>query len=140
MGYGEEIIREVSSWNGVSVNPHRFGGREFTVGKIEIGHVHGDSLVDVPFTRKIREILVADDEAQPHHILPESGWISFYLRRDDDVKRGVKLLRLSYLQKRMRRVGQEERSAFQQEVGALAISETLKSAILNQRDDPESEE
>ena len=68
MGYGEMIIGEVSSWDGVAVNPHRFGGREFNLGKVEIGHVHGNSLVDVPFTRKIRAALVTDGEAQPHHI------------------------------------------------------------------------
>lgn len=138
MTYQDQIIREVSAWDGVTVNPHRFGGREFNVGKVEIGHVHGSSLVDVPFTRKIRETLVADGEAQPHHILPESGWISFYLRQDADVEQSIKLLRLSYLQKRMRRVGQDTRSAFEQEINALPISTALKNAMLNHNDDEEA--
>jgi Ni,Fe-hydrogenase I large subunit len=139
MGFGEQIIREVSSWDGVSANPHRFGGREFNLGKVEVGHVHGNSLVDVPFTRKIREALVTDGEAQPHHILPESGWISFYLQRDADVDQGVRLLRLSYLQKRMRRANAEARAAFEQEIVGLPISQHLKDVLLSRGSDDEHE-
>ena len=32
-----QIEREVASWNGVVVKPHRFGGIEFIVGRREIG-------------------------------------------------------------------------------------------------------
>lgn len=134
MGYGEDIIRAVMAWDGVTVNPHRFGGREFNLGKVEIGHIHGNSMVDIPFTRKIRAALVTDDEADEHHILPESGWISFYLRRDADVEQGIKLLRLSYLQKRMRRADVELRTAFEQEIAAMPISDGLKGALLNRQE------
>jgi hypothetical protein len=48
-----------------------------------------------------------EDRALPHHILPESGWISFYLRAEGDVERALWLLRLSYLQKRMARSRRE---------------------------------
>lgn len=33
--------------------------------------------------------------AQPHHILPETGWVSFYLRQDD-VEQAIALLHESY--------------------------------------------
>ena len=62
----------------------------------EIGHIHGDSLVDIPFPTKIRAELVSAGRAEPHHILPESGWISFYLRDEADVARAIELFRLSY--------------------------------------------
>jgi len=32
----------------------------------------------------------------PRHILPESGWVSFYLREPADVARAIELLRLSF--------------------------------------------
>lgn len=131
VSYSQQIIDTVSAWEGISVNPHRFGGTEFNVGKVEIGHVHGSSLVDVPFTRKIREVLVSDGEAQPHHLLPESGWVSFYLRRDGDVDQGIKLLRLSYVQKQLRRAGREGRAVFESEIAALMGSAALKKALLN---------
>ncbi len=52
-----------------------------------IGHVHGDRLVDIPFPKKVREGLVAAGRAEPHHILPESGWVSICLRQPSDVER-----------------------------------------------------
>lgn len=37
---------------GITSQPYRFGGTEYNVGRPEIGHVHGDSLVDIPFPKK----------------------------------------------------------------------------------------
>ena len=34
------IEREVGSWDGVTVSPHRYGGIEFRVGRRELGHLH----------------------------------------------------------------------------------------------------
>ena len=34
---------------GVTAHPHRFGGTEFRLGKREIGHVQGESLLVIPF-------------------------------------------------------------------------------------------
>ena len=99
----QRIIDTVSSWDGIKPQPHRFGGTEFMFGGVEIGHVHDWGLVDIPFTRRTREALVADGEADLHHILPESGWISFWLRGDQDVAQAIRLFRLSYAIKRARR-------------------------------------
>jgi len=93
---GETIKKAVSSWEKVEAHPHRFGGTEFRIGRREIGHIHGDTLVDIPFPTKIRDEIVASGEAQPHHILPETGWISFYLREDADVERAIALFKRSY--------------------------------------------
>ena len=90
------ITREVTSWAGVTVQPHRFGGVEYVIGKREIGHIHGDHLVDIPFPKKVRDEIVAEGRAQPHHILPETGWVSFYLRQNDDVEKAIALLHESY--------------------------------------------
>jgi Ni,Fe-hydrogenase I large subunit len=129
--YQAQILQEVRGWEGVTAAPHRFGGTAFNVGKVEIGHIHGSYMLDVPFTIKIREALVADSEAEPHHLLADSGWISFYVRKDEDVKQAIKLLRLSYLQKRMRRVNAEVRAGYEAEIRDLAASDTLKSALLS---------
>jgi luciferase-like monooxygenase len=93
---GERIRREVSSWPGVSVEPHRFGGVEYRVGRREIGHVHGNRLADLPFPIRIREQLVADGRAQPHHILPDTGWVSFRMQSAADVDEAIALFRLNY--------------------------------------------
>ena len=95
-GAQQTIEQTVTSWEGVEAHPHRFGGREFRLGKRELGHIHGDYLLDVPFPVKVREELVLQGRAQTHHILPESGWVSSYLREDKDVERAVGLLERSY--------------------------------------------
>ena len=95
-GASKIIVDTLLTWEGMETHPHRFGGTEFRIGKREIGHIHGDSLVDIPFPKKIRDEIVAAGEAQPHHILPETGWVSFYLREEGDIKRALDLLKRSY--------------------------------------------
>ena len=90
------IEREVGSWSGVSVAPHRFGGVAFKVGRRELGHLHGSRLADLPFPTKIREQLVATGRAEPHHVLAESGWVSFHIREATDVAEAIELFRLNY--------------------------------------------
>ena len=90
-------IREaVLGWKGVEERPHRFGGLEYRLGNREIGHVHGDQLVDFPFPKRIRDEIVAAGQAQPHHILPQTGWVSFYIRGEQDVSQAINLLHRSY--------------------------------------------
>lgn len=95
-GAQAEIIQTVLAWEGVTQEPHRFGGMEFCLGKREIGHIHGDWLVDIPFPTKVRDEVVAAGLAAPHHILPHSGWISRYLHRPEDMETAIGLLRRSY--------------------------------------------
>jgi len=95
-GASKQIIDTLLTWDGMETHPHRFGGTEFRIGKREIGHIHGDALVDIPFPKKIRDEIVAAGGAQPHHILPETGWVSFYLREVGDIERAIALLKRSY--------------------------------------------
>ena len=92
----QQIVREVSGWPGVTSAPHRFGGVEFRLGRRELGHLHGSRLADLPFPVRVREQLVAERKAEPHHILPESGWISYHIRDNGDVAHVVALFRLNY--------------------------------------------
>lgn len=92
----EIVEREVSSWDGVEAKPHRFGGVEFRVRGREIGHLHGSRLADLPFPVRMREELVAEGKAEPHHVLPQTGWVSYYPRGPEDVSAVVELFRLNY--------------------------------------------
>jgi len=91
----EAVIREVSSWEGVTVHDHRFGGVEFRVGRRELGHLH-DRFADLPFPRRIRDELIAAGRARPHHVLPDSGWVTVPMRTSDEAKGVVELLRQNY--------------------------------------------
>jgi len=95
-GASKQIVDTLLTWDGMEAHPHRFGGTEFRIGRREIGHIHGDVLVDIPFPKKVRDEIVAAGEAEPHHILPETGWVSFYLRNDGDIERAIALLKKSY--------------------------------------------
>ena len=71
------------------MHPHRFGGVEFRLGRRELGHLH-ETWAELPFTRRIREMLVETGRAEPHRFgVP--GWVSHDL--DDEA---VELFRLSY--------------------------------------------
>jgi hypothetical protein len=95
-GAQSRIAREVSAWDGVVAGPHRFGGTEFRYGRRELGHVHGDRQADIVFPMEVRDRLVEEGRAEPHHILPRSGWITFRFREEKDVESAVELFRLSY--------------------------------------------
>lgn len=92
----EKISKEILSWPGVTTGPHRFGGTEFRVGKREMGHIHGDKLADLPFRMQVRNELIESGRALPHHIIPESGWVSKWIRGEEDVSEVVELFRMQY--------------------------------------------
>lgn len=99
----DAIRREVLGWPGVTEEPHRFGGVEFRYGKRELGHVHGDYLADLPFPVRVRESLVAEGKAMAHHILPQSGWVSYPIRDAAAVPGALDLFRLAYARARAKR-------------------------------------
>jgi len=92
----EAIVRQVAGWPGVTPGRHRFGGTEFRFGRRELGHLHGSRLADLPFPLLVRNDLVAAGRAEPHHIYPDSGWVSFAITGESDIARVVALFRLNY--------------------------------------------
>jgi hypothetical protein len=100
----ERIKNEILSWPDVSVVPHQFGGIEFRLNKRELGHIHGDSLADLPFPMSVRNELVNSGRASPHHVLPQSGWISYWFERgEEDVPAVIELFRMRYEQLKPKR-------------------------------------
>jgi Family of unknown function (DUF5519) len=39
---------------------------------------------------------ISSGQAEPHHILPNSGWISYFLRTEADVDHAIELMRTSF--------------------------------------------
>ena len=95
-GPADAIVRHVSAWPGVIVEQRGYGFVEFRVGRREIGHLHGSRLADLPFPVRIREQLVAAGRAAPHHLHPDTGWVSFYIAGEQDVAAIVDLFRMNY--------------------------------------------
>jgi hypothetical protein len=96
MSIAETIEQEVTGWLGVEAKPHRFNGVEFRVRGHEIGHLHGSRWADLPFPVRVRKELVAEGKAQLHHVLPETGWVSYPIQGEGDVDGALALLRLNY--------------------------------------------
>ena len=95
-GAQARITQAATDWEGVRVQPHRFDGVEYVIGKREVGHIHGDHMVDIPFPKKVSDKVVAAGHAQPHHLLPDTGWVSLYLQQECDVAQVIALLHESY--------------------------------------------
>ena len=93
----DRIESEVSKWDGINVTLHKFGGLQFNFNNREIGHIHSNGILDILFNRNTKSILVERGMASDHHVFPDSGWISFYIRQADDGDSAIKLLKLAYL-------------------------------------------
>jgi hypothetical protein len=106
----DKIKKEILSWPYVTAEPHRFGGIEFRINKREMGHVHGDRLADLPFPMNIRNELVNSGRASPHHVLPNSGWVSYWIDKgEEDIPAVIELFKMRYEQLKPRsQLKQEE--------------------------------
>lgn len=90
------VAAEVTSWPGVTTGNGRFGATTFSYGTREVGHMHGDRWADLPFPTRLRHDLVADGRAQPHHIMPASGWVSQPTTTPEGLAKALVLFRLNY--------------------------------------------
>ena len=98
--YLDEVEQSVLAWEGAWLGYHKYGGIQFNVGKKEIGHVHGNGLLDIHFTKSKKAQLLSEGRVEEHHVLENTGWISLYIRSDADKENAISLLHESYLQKR----------------------------------------
>jgi hypothetical protein len=81
---------------GVTEGEHRFGGIVFRLGRRELGHLHGETVADLPFPPHIRDELVASGRAEADHVSRESPWVSRRVNAPEDVAEIVALFRISY--------------------------------------------
>ncbi|WP_044642077.1 luciferase domain-containing protein [Risungbinella massiliensis] len=92
----ETLRKYLLSWDGVSEHEHRFGGVEFRYQNKELGHLHGEQLADLPFPKSVRDELIETKQAEPHHVLPNSGWVSFRMKGEEDIPHLLKLFKMQY--------------------------------------------
>lgn len=80
----------------VTERPHRFGGIAFCLGDRELGHLHGETVADLPFPPHLRDELVASGRVSSHGVVSDSPWVSRRVSRPEDVADVVELFRISY--------------------------------------------
>jgi hypothetical protein len=93
----ERITAEVEKWDEVETGPGRFGSVRFTVGRRELGHLHGDRIADLPLRPDLARELISSGRARDHRYTPlGSGWVTIELDADEDAERVIDLMRASY--------------------------------------------
>lgn len=93
----QQITDEVTSWPGVEAGYGRRGEWAFTVGRREIGHLHGDHAAHFVFPKDVWAELSADGRITDHPVFP--GRIGPGARRIEDqadVDDVITLMRLNY--------------------------------------------
>lgn len=124
----EHFDREVMSWVGVTSHPHRFGGREYRYGSAEIGHLHTGGTLDIPFPRRVRDMLLADGLAEEHRWVPNSGWATFQVRGESDLEHAIWLMRLSYLRYALKRAS-DPQSTLERHAAEMRLTPRYKALI-----------
>lgn len=89
----EELERRVLALPGVCLRVHRFGGTEFGQAGHELGHLHGNGLLDARVAPGVAAALIAAGTVRAHHIFPpRSGWVSLPLESCADVPLALEIL------------------------------------------------
>ena len=93
----EQITDEVTSWPGVTAGYGRRGEFGFTVGRREIGHLHGDHALHIGFPKEVWHQLHDEGRIDYHPVFPgKPGYASRRLETEEDVLDAIELLRLNY--------------------------------------------
>jgi hypothetical protein len=91
----DAVRHALADVDGITEHTHRFGGIEFRAGRRELGHLHR-SFADLPFPRRVRDELIAAGRARPHHVLPDSGWVTVPMRTASEVANVIDLFRRNF--------------------------------------------
>jgi hypothetical protein len=92
-----QITEEVTSWPGVQAGPGKRGEFAFSLGRREIGHLHGDHAAHFGFPREVWEELFAHGRIDYHPVFPgKPGFAARRIADEPDVRDVIALLRLNY--------------------------------------------
>jgi hypothetical protein len=86
----------LSAWPGITTGSGRFGAITYSLANREVGHVHGNSHADLPLPKPLRNELVENGKAQPHHFLPLSGWVTVPIDVEGGVENALEVFKLNY--------------------------------------------
>ena len=93
----EIITDEVTAWPGVTAGHGSRGEYGFTVGRKQIGHLHGDRVAHFGFPKAVWQELYDAGRITYHPVFPDKkGWAARQIESDDDVRDVIAMLRLNY--------------------------------------------
>jgi hypothetical protein len=95
--FSEQITDEVTSWPGVEAGPGSRGEFGFTLGRRQLGHLHGDHAAHFSFPKDVWAELHAEGRITEHPVFPgRQGPAARRIEDDADVDDVVAMLRLNY--------------------------------------------
>jgi hypothetical protein len=50
----------------------------------------------MPLPRRLHDEVIGDGRAEPHHVLPDTGWVSIWMNGPDDAARVIELFKIQY--------------------------------------------
>ena len=93
----QQITDEVTSWPGVEAGSGRRGEWAFTVGRREIGHLHGDHAAHFGFPNDVGAELKRQGRIVDHPVFPgKDGPGARRILDEDDIREVIALIRLNY--------------------------------------------
>jgi hypothetical protein len=90
------VIAEMSGWPGVEIDATNPDHPQFHVGRVELGHLHGDAVAHLPFPRRVRDALIERGEVTPHPMFPDAGWVERRISGPDEVAHVLQLFRMNH--------------------------------------------
>lgn len=94
---GQRITEAVTSWPGVEAGTGSRGEWSFTVGRREIGHLHGDRAAHLGFPKDVWQGLYDAGRIDYHPVFPgRPGFGARRIASEADVDDVIALLRLNY--------------------------------------------
>ncbi|WP_437227941.1 luciferase family protein [Planctomicrobium sp. SH661] len=112
-GARDRIITEALGWDGVSIGRDRSEWTELQLGRRVFAQLHRNAAIDVLLPKGVRVELVMAGEAEPHPVLPASGWVTIYLHQPSDEERALKVVKRAYDVMREQSPGALRRFRFQ---------------------------
>jgi hypothetical protein len=93
--YIDDIEKDILFWTDTNTSIHRYGGLQFNYKNHELGHIHGNGLLDVLLSKEIKQSLL-NDRIRDHHVFKNSAWVSMDVKTEEEKELAVVILRKAY--------------------------------------------
>lgn len=94
---GQQITEQATSWPGVTTAIGDRGELAITLGRRQLGHLHGDHAAHFSFPKTVWRDLRAQGRVMPHPVFPDAeGPAARRIESQADVSEVIALLRLNY--------------------------------------------
>ena len=97
MNVSDQITAEVTSWDGVEAGTGRRGEWAFTLGRRDLGHLHGDRTAHFGFPKAVWERLFEEGRIDYHPVFPgKPGFAARKIETEEDVRDVIAMMWLNY--------------------------------------------